>query len=240
MIEIGFVIFLEIVAQGVSSQDVLAQMKMDADSALAEGRVRASLAIYMEAQRIAPEESWPSLGAGKACEKLGDLSCAMDNFEKAQKLLPLDLELAQRIREIRVEMIPVSVSAVGSSRPHSPIAAAFLGFFPGMGQFYNGQKVKGRVFLFGEVFFIAGTAWTFVQAENARLDYKHAGAMENFDVLAQAFEEKKETNRIFFWSTVGIASLSALDSYFSSKKIQGSVKPAARLGSLGVEWAFAY
>ncbi len=59
----------------------------------------------------------------------------------------------------------------------SPGAAAFMsGFFPGIGQFYNGQYLKGGLFIGGEFLLLQATASAAKNAIKSSSKYFFAGA----------------------------------------------------------------
>ena len=203
----------------------LGSILADGDAAMAAGNLRVALGIYREALRMAPGDGRASMGAAQACEGLGDWPCVLENLRTVSDLQPGDSDLKLRIKEIQTRISPVPTTE-DSVKPHhgrSLGRAALLGLIPGAGQYYNGQKTKGQIFILGGGILLTGTLVSFIKAENARSLYRKAGSLENFEVLAEAFEGRKRTNRFYFFSFLGATGLSTLDSYFTARFSRGRI-----------------
>ncbi len=101
----------------------------------------------------------------------------------------------------------------------SAAKGAALGLIPGAGQLANGQPGKASLFAAAGAATLMG-AIVYMQAGSKAQDaYKVAGEpTTEFDALADNYDSFKGMNNLFFYATIGLVSISAIDSFWYGRK----------------------
>ena len=91
--------------------------------------------------------------------------------------------------------------------------AKYSAMFPGWGQFNNGQEIKGAIIAIVEVGALTGAVLTYLQYNQAVVDYDAAPAGSDFGGMAEHIQYLNNLNKNYLYCALGIWVYGVLDPF---------------------------